>query len=112
MAGDSWLSDYDFCSNMGQDIMEKINERDKHARTSSAYTKLSAQIRTKSKQFNSDLNRLKQNLMRASASYHITQREVERRQRMMDALITKEKQIDSALKNEGQSRTNQPLVPL
>ncbi|GFO33207.1 syntaxin-8-like, partial [Plakobranchus ocellatus] len=39
MAGDSWLSDYDFCSNMGQDIMEKINERDKHARTSSAYTK-------------------------------------------------------------------------
>ncbi|KAK3797455.1 hypothetical protein RRG08_049287 [Elysia crispata] len=105
MAGDSWLSDYDFCSNMGQDIMEKINERDKHARTSSAYTKLSAQIRTKSKQFNSDLNRLKQNLMRASASYHITQREVERRQRMMDALITKEKQIDSALKNEGQSRT-------
>ncbi|BFZ03378.1 hypothetical protein BsWGS_06416 [Bradybaena similaris] len=105
MAGDMWLNEYDACSLLGQELMEQINERNKHARTSSAYTKLSAQIRTKSRQFVSDLNKLKQNLMRASASYHITQREVERRQGMIDALVTKEKQIEQASRNEGQSRS-------
>ncbi|XP_059172676.1 syntaxin-8-like isoform X2 [Physella acuta] len=83
--------------------MEQINERNKHARTSAAYTKLSAQIRSRTRQFTSDLNRLKQNLLRASSSYHITQREVERRQGMMDALVTREKQIDQATRNEEQS---------
>ncbi|CAG5130283.1 unnamed protein product [Candidula unifasciata] len=105
MAGDMWLNDYDACSLLGQELMEQINERNKHARTSSAYTKLSAQIRSKSRQYISDLGKLKQNLMRASASYHITQREVERRQRMIDALVTKEKQIEQASRNEGQSRS-------
>ncbi|KAL8594132.1 hypothetical protein ACOMHN_047872 [Nucella lapillus] len=100
MASDSWLNDYEVCSRLGQQIMEALNERNKYGRTSSNYTKLSANVRTNLRQFESDLNRLKQNLMRASSSYHITQREVERRQRMLDGLVTKEKQIDQAFKNE------------
>ncbi|KAK7498301.1 hypothetical protein BaRGS_00010561 [Batillaria attramentaria] len=101
MASDSWLNEYEACSRLGQEIMERINERNNHSRTSSNYTKLSANVRTSLRQFTTDLNRLKQNLMRASSSYHITQRELERRQRMLDGLITKEKQIDQAFKNEG-----------
>ncbi|KAK3090808.1 hypothetical protein FSP39_014833 [Pinctada imbricata] len=81
--------------------MEQITERNKHSRTSSNYTKLSANIRASMKRFTTDLNKLRQNLIRASSSYHITQREVERRQMMMDNLTTKEKQIDQAFKNEG-----------
>ncbi|XP_025090109.1 syntaxin-8-like isoform X2 [Pomacea canaliculata] len=105
MASDSWLSEYESCSLMGQKIMETINERNKHSRTSSNYTKLSANVRTSLRQFSNDLNRLKQNLIRASSSYHITQREVERRQQMLDSLLTKEKHIDQAFKNDsGDSR--------
>ncbi|KAK0043404.1 syntaxin-8, partial [Biomphalaria pfeifferi] len=95
------LTDYDGCLLLGQELMEHINERSKHTRTSSAYTKISAQIRSKTRQFSADLNKLKQNLMRASASYHITQKEVERRQGMLDALITKEKQIEEGTRHEG-----------
>ncbi|CAL1540632.1 unnamed protein product [Lymnaea stagnalis] len=104
MAGDSWLNDYDACSRLGQELMEHVNERNKHARTSSAFTKLSAQIRSKSRQLGSDISRLKQGLLRASSSYHITQREVERRQSMLDALISKEKQVEEAVRNDGQTR--------
>ncbi|XP_070186771.1 syntaxin-8-like isoform X2 [Littorina saxatilis] len=111
MASDSWLSEYETCSQLGQQIMETINERNKHSRTSSNYTKLSANVRTTLRQFQTDLNRLKQNLMRASSSYHITQREVERRQRLLDGLLTKEKQIDQASKNEGGESRQSLLGP-
>ncbi|KAK6170601.1 hypothetical protein SNE40_018958 [Patella caerulea] len=100
MAGDSWLTEYDSCTRKGQEIMEKINERNKHNRTSSTYTKLSAHVRSNMKQFSSELNRLRQNLMRSSSSYHITQREVERRQMLIDNLTSKEKQLDQAFRNE------------
>ncbi|XP_041363468.1 syntaxin-8-like [Gigantopelta aegis] len=107
MAGDSWLSDYDNCAQLGQQIMVKINERNKNQRTSSAYTKLSAHVRTSMKQFSGDVNKLRQSLLRASSSYHITQREVERRQIMIDSLTTKEKQLDQAFRNEsGSSRSS------
>ncbi|XP_076458719.1 syntaxin-8-like isoform X1 [Babylonia areolata] len=109
MASDSWLNDYEACSRLGQQIMEALNERNKFSRTSSNYTKYSANVRTSLRQFQTDLNRLKQNLMRASSSYHITQREVERRQRLLDGLVTKEKQIDGAFKNEN-SETRQSLL--
>ncbi|KAL5021090.1 hypothetical protein ScPMuIL_000245 [Solemya velum] len=98
---DSWLGEYDACSRLGQDLMEKVTERNKNSRTSTTYTKLSAQIRVSMKQFSNELNRLRQNLIRASSSYHITQREVDRRQIMVDNLTTKEKQLDNAFLNEG-----------
>lgn len=101
MSGDNWLIEHERCSQLGQEIMEKINERNKHNRTSSQYTKFSAQARSSMKQFSSNVQQLRNNLIRATASYHITQREVERRQVMIDNLTTKEKQIEEAFKNEG-----------
>ncbi|XP_052791138.1 syntaxin-8-like [Mya arenaria] len=98
---DSWLLDYDRCAQLGQDIMEKITERNKHNRTSKPYTKLSAQVRSSMKQFSGDVEKLKNGLIRATSSYHITQREVDRRQGMMDKLITKEKHLETAFRNEG-----------
>ncbi|WAQ96043.1 STX8-like protein [Mya arenaria] len=81
--------------------MEKITERNKHNRTSKPYTKLSAQVRSSMKQFSGDVEKLKNGLIRATSSYHITQREVDRRQGMMDKLITKEKHLETAFRNEG-----------
>ncbi|VDI46506.1 syntaxin-8-like [Mytilus galloprovincialis] len=106
MASDTWLKDYEACASVGQELMVLINDRNKNGRTSSTYTKLSAQIRVKLKTFSNEVNKLRQNLIRASSSYHITQREVERRQMLIDNLITKEKQINEAFKNEGSNSRN------
>ncbi|XP_052262913.1 syntaxin-8-like isoform X2 [Dreissena polymorpha] len=110
MSGDSWIMEYDRCSQLGLEIMEKINERNKHNRTSNPYTKLSAKIRSSMKQFSSDAERLKNNLIKATSSYHITQREIDRRQVMIDQLITKEKQIEEAFKNESGVARSQLLA--
>ncbi|CAH1794171.1 unnamed protein product [Owenia fusiformis] len=101
MSSDSWLSDYNYCLRNGQDIMEKISERNKQSKNSSTFARLQAQTRASMKQFSGEIIRLKNSLIRASSSYHITQRELERRQVMIDELITKEKQIEQAHRNEG-----------
>ncbi|KAL4239769.1 Syntaxin-8 [Mactra antiquata] len=110
MSGDSWLNDYDVCAQLGQEIMQKINERNKHDRTSKPYTKFSAQVRSLMKQFSADVQKLRNGLIRATSSYHITQREVERRQVMIDNLTTKEKQIQQAFRNEGSSSSRHHLM--
>ncbi|XP_020621228.1 syntaxin-8-like [Orbicella faveolata] len=56
------------------------------------------------KTFSRDLNNLKQSLLRASNSYQVTEREIDRRQNMLDQLITKERQMNAAFQQEaGQS---------
>lgn len=104
---DSWLVDHERCVQLGQDIMQKINDRNKQNRTSKPYTKLSAEIRSSMKQYSGDVQKLRNGLIRATTSYHITQREVERRQVMIDNITTQEKQIEQAFRNEGgESRYN------
>ncbi|CAM1322685.1 STX8 (predicted) [Pycnogonum litorale] len=91
--GDTWLVDYDACDRLATDILEKINERNRYERHSSSYSQMSVKIRQAIKVFDNDVSNLKQNLLRASSSYYLTQREVERRQNMMDALAVREKQV-------------------
>ncbi|XP_064614733.1 syntaxin-8-like [Liolophura sinensis] len=100
MAGDAWLNEHDAGARLAQDIMEKINERNKQNKNSTSYSKLNAQIRSSMKQFSSKLNKLRDDLMKLSTSYHITQREVDRRQIMMDNLKTKEKQMEAAFRHD------------
>ncbi|XP_070580920.1 syntaxin-8-like isoform X2 [Ptychodera flava] len=101
--GDAWLSEYDRCERRAQEIMESINERNRLQRTGSSHSKISSEIRFALKNFSQDLNNLRQNLIRASTSYHLTQREVERRQVLLDNLVTKEKQLNDNFKNDLQS---------
>ncbi|XP_002730935.1 syntaxin-8-like isoform X2 [Saccoglossus kowalevskii] len=99
-SGDVWLSDYDVCAREAQEIIEKINERNRLLRTGSSHSKISGEIRLALRQFSRYLNNLKQDLMRASTSYHLTQREFDRRQDMLDNLISKEKQLNDAFLND------------
>ncbi|XP_077980360.1 syntaxin-8-like [Glandiceps talaboti] len=103
--GDVWLSEYDLCERKAQEIMQNINERNRLQRIGNSHSKISSDIRLGMKQFSRDLNNLRQNLVRASSSYHLTQREVDRRQDMMDNLISKEKQLNDAFMNDPQSST-------
>lgn len=107
---DQWLSQFEECSQMGHEILVKINERDKHSRTSVSYTKLSAQIRASMKKFSNDIAQLKMNLIRLSTAYRITEGEMERRQILVNELISKEKKLNQAFNNEGAAGSRQNLM--
>ncbi|XP_020916500.2 syntaxin-8-like [Exaiptasia diaphana] len=97
---DSWQSECQNVQQYGQDIMEKINERNRIRRSGGNHARVESDIRIMLKTFSRDVNNLKQALLRASSSYHITEREVDSRQNMLDQLITKERQLNSALQQE------------
>ncbi|XP_035694802.1 syntaxin-8-like isoform X2 [Branchiostoma floridae] len=98
--GDSWLSEFSSCEQQAQEILEKIHERNKQQRSGANYSKLNSAIRVQMKKFSRDLVTLRQGLSKASSAYHITQRELERRQNMLDNLASKEKQLNDASKND------------
>ncbi|KAK2157001.1 hypothetical protein LSH36_201g06021 [Paralvinella palmiformis] len=98
--GDSWLSAYDACDRRGHGIMEKINERDLHPRGSSLYQKASANFRTEMMKFDTELESLKQELVQSATQHRLTHSEVDRRQVMIDKLITKKRRIDQAAKHD------------
>ncbi|KAI0212308.1 Syntaxin-8 [Lamellibrachia satsuma] len=100
MSGDSWSIKYDACAQLGQSIMERLNERNQETRGSTAYTKLSAIIRTSTQKFSVEVNKLREDLIATTVQHRLLPRESERRQAMLDQLITKEKQINQAFRNE------------
>ncbi|XP_073245350.1 syntaxin-8-like isoform X1 [Porites lutea] len=97
---DTWLSEFKTVEKYGQDIMEKINDRNKLRRNGANFSKLQSDVRMMLKTFSRDVSNLKQSLLRASSSYHVTEREIDRRQNMLDQLITKEKQMNAAFQQE------------
>ncbi|XP_022255757.1 uncharacterized protein LOC106471434 [Limulus polyphemus] len=92
--GDTWLKACDACEDGAREIMEKITKRNQLQRNTSGYAQLNAQARHSIQQFNRDLNTLKEDLKKSSSSYFITQREVERRQRLLEKLESKQRQIE------------------
>ncbi|XP_066292050.1 syntaxin-8-like isoform X4 [Branchiostoma lanceolatum] len=98
--GDSWLSEFSSCEQQAQEILEKIHERNKQQRSGANYSKLNSAIRVQMKKFSRDLVTLRQGLSKASSAYHITQREMQRRQDMLDNLSAKERQIEDAFRND------------
>lgn len=98
--GDSWLSEHESCLASGQAIMEKINQRDELQRSGSNYSKINAEIRLALRRFSQDINTLRQQLMRASSGYHITSREADRRQGLLDNLLAKDKILNEAFKRD------------
>ncbi|KAK2188893.1 hypothetical protein NP493_120g01015 [Ridgeia piscesae] len=100
MSGDSWSIKYDACAQLGQGIMERLNERNQETRGSTAHTKLSALIRSSIQKFSAEVNKLREDLIAVTVQHRLLPRESERRQAMLDQLITKEKQIGQAFRNE------------
>ncbi|XP_072044419.1 syntaxin-8-like [Amphiura filiformis] len=98
--GDSWLTEHEACLGSGQAIMEKINQRDELQRSGSNYSKINADIRLSLRRFSQDIQHLRQQLTKASSQYHITQREAERRQGLLDNLLAKDKILNEAFKKD------------
>lgn len=100
MPGDTWVADCKSVENLGSEIMERLNEKNRLKRSGSNYSKVDGQCRLMLNNYSKELQRLKSDLSKASSSYHITDREAERRQDMIDQLATKERRLKAAFVEE------------
>jgi len=98
MEDGDWLSDYEAVSARGQDLMNKVAERNRSARNSSSHVRQTTEITKLLKTFSRDIENLKTNLRRTSLS--VTGRELQRRETLIDSLVTKEKHVEEALTSD------------
>jgi len=99
MSEADWLNEYEAVSARGQELMNKVADRNRAARNSSAHVRLTTDISKLLKSFSRDIANLKSSLRQTSLS--VTGRELQRREALVDALVTKERQIEDSLKADG-----------
>ncbi|XP_063312111.1 syntaxin-8 [Pelobates fuscus] len=101
MAPDPWLSTYDDTHNLAQEIAEKIHERNRYLRNGENPVKLNVSLRSLMQNLKGKIEHLKESLLRSVSSRRITQLEGDRRQNLVDELLTKERQLQMLFKSEG-----------
>ncbi|XP_030063963.1 syntaxin-8 isoform X2 [Microcaecilia unicolor] len=100
MAPEPWLSMYDATCQLAQDIAEKIHERNRCQRRGENPVKVNMVIRNLLQNLKEKVEHLKDSLLRAVSTRQITQLEGDRRQNLVDDLLTRERQLQAAYKNE------------
>ncbi|KAH1010367.1 hypothetical protein HUJ05_004671 [Dendroctonus ponderosae] len=95
---DPWILEHESCEKLQREIMGQLTERQKFPRTHSLYAQISADIRLRLKQFNNEVDQLKQKLDASSGSnamypFRETAAESERRVRQIEVLLTKALQM-------------------
>ncbi|CAL7941024.1 unnamed protein product [Xylocopa violacea] len=107
---DPWLTEYDACEKLFREIMEQFTERNKYSKASQAYASISANIRIRLKQYNREVQQLKNKVDDALKSKTITVEEAERRTRQIEILESKDVQLqklyDVRANNFASSRAN------
>ncbi|XP_078510807.1 syntaxin-8 [Lissotriton helveticus] len=101
MAPDPWLSLYEATSHLAQDIAENIHEHNRYLRNGENPAKLNMTVRHQMHNLKEKISQLKQSLLRAVSMHHITQLEGDRRQNLVDELLTRERQMQATFKNDG-----------
>ncbi|KFQ91049.1 Syntaxin-8, partial [Nipponia nippon] len=97
------LSLYDAACQIAQEIAEKIQERNRYQRSGESSAKLNVVIRSSLQNLREKIDQLKDLLLRAVSTrqMHLTQLEGDRRQNLVDDLLTRQKQLQASYKNEG-----------
>ncbi|XP_065898402.1 syntaxin-8-like [Dysidea avara] len=109
---DSWMTEYYNLADLGSRIWEQLSRRDQRQQTRANMARVNEDIRSLLSAYNKSLLSLKSSLARASTSYHITDREYERRQQLVDELTTKQRQYEIALHSlDGSASSRAPLNP-
>ncbi|XP_060815697.1 syntaxin-8 [Bombus pascuorum] len=107
---DPWLTEYDACEKLYREIMEQFTARNKHSKTLQAYASISANIRIRLKQYNREVQQLKNKVDDALKSKAITAEEAERRVRQIEILKSRDVQLqklcDARTNNLVSSRAN------
>jgi len=95
---DTWITKIRNAEQLGQETMELINDRNHDQRTGSSSSKVSSSIRLNLQKLSQLIQDLRDDLMKSSTSHTITPKEAERRQYQIDQLISKERQLNQAMK--------------
>ncbi|XP_044531146.1 syntaxin-8 [Gracilinanus agilis] len=101
MAPDPWLSTYDATCHIAQEIAEKIQQRNQCERSGESTTKLTVIIRALLQNLKEKITLLRELLLRSVSTHQITQLEGDRRQNLLDDLVTRERLLQASYKNDG-----------
>lgn len=100
MSQDPWLQNYDATCRLAQEIAENIHERNRQQRTGGNPAKINMTLRASLQKLKQNIAQLKESLLRASSSRRIMQSECDRRQNLIDDLLTREKQLNATFKGD------------
>ncbi|XP_036426498.1 syntaxin-8 [Colossoma macropomum] len=101
MSQDLWLQNYDATCRLAQEIAENIHERNRLQRTGSNPAKLNMTLRASLQKLKQNIAQLRETLVRASSQRRIMQSEADRRQNLVDNLVTREKQLCASFSRDG-----------
>ncbi|XP_062304434.1 syntaxin-8 isoform X1 [Osmerus eperlanus] len=97
---DLWLQNYDATCRLAQEIAENIHERNRQQRTGGNPAKINMSLRASLQKLKQSISQLREGLLRASSSRRIMQSEADRRQNLVDDLVTREKQLNATFKGD------------
>ncbi|XP_061686642.1 syntaxin-8 [Syngnathoides biaculeatus] len=100
MSQDTWLQNYDATCRLAQEIAENIHERNRQQRTGGNPAKINMTLRASLQKLKQSISHLKESLLRTSSSRRIMQSEADRRQNLIDDLLTREKQLIATFKGD------------
>ncbi|KAM6940010.1 syntaxin-8 [Xenentodon cancila] len=100
MSQDPWLQNYDATCRLAQEIAENIHERNRQQRTGGNPAKINMTLRASLQKLKQNISQLKEGLLRASSSRRIMQSEADRRQNLIDDLLTREKQLNATFRGD------------
>ncbi|CAJ1053610.1 syntaxin-8 [Xyrichtys novacula] len=100
MSQDPWAQDYDATCRLAQEIAENIHERNRQQRTGGNPAKINMTLRASLQKLKQNIGHLKDGVLRASSSRRIMQAEADRRQNLIDDLLTREKQLSATFKGD------------
>ncbi|XP_068178609.1 syntaxin-8 [Antennarius striatus] len=100
MSLDPWLQNYDATCRLAQEIAENIHERNRQQRTGGNPAKINMTLRASLQKLKQSIGHLKESLLRASSTRHVMQSEADRRQNLIDDLLTREKQLNATFKGD------------
>ncbi|XP_076150449.1 syntaxin-8 [Alosa pseudoharengus] len=100
MSQDPWIQNYDATCRLAQEIAENIHERNRQQRTGGNTAKINMTLRASLQKLKQNITQLRETLIRASSQRRIIQSEADRRQSLLDSLVTKERQLLATFKGE------------
>lgn len=95
------MQNYDATCRLAQDIAENIHERNRLQRTGGNPAKLNMTLRASLQKLKQNITQLRETLVRASSQRRIMQSEADRRQNLVDDLVTREKQLCASFSRDG-----------
>ncbi|XP_040293459.1 syntaxin-8 [Bufo bufo] len=98
---DPWLSMYDSTHQLAEEIMEKVIRRHVYLLNRENPVKINVTVRALMKRLHVSIGHLRDSLLTSVSTHQITQLEGDRRQNLMDELLTKQRQLQISFQCEG-----------